>query len=688
VGSADFFFLNLSRVHRRIAWLDTIKSDEDAMKKIEENDSNRSISWYTEKTPDNAGTLTKEGQKHRENNKSNLWIIDSSAKERRTSLEMPSGSWAKLELQPEADGNLRLLCRYPTGSTDNIFSDHVEKTYIYILWHQSEAEGNYEMWYTLDGYESNAVTLHVIRGQEKMAMPPSSPVGSFAPARSIGFSAGGAKDISNFRENIKKGFLPLPTDVTFEGLAYGYYFQTVQAGECEKLFCPFYSYAVSKDPFSGELQSYLSVGLNSGITDFCKNKLNLVLVLDRSGSMGATFDQYYYDRFGNRMKAKANISDSTKMEIASQTVVNFLDHLKNDDRFGLIVFSDNAFLVEPLTPMKEKNAEKLRKRILEIREYGGTNMEIGMRKGAELFWKLRGTVPARDRKSDPEEYANRIIFLTDAMPNTGETKEEELLKIFRENMAHGIYTTFIGIGVDFNTGLVESMTKIQGANYYSIHSTEDFRKRMDEEFDYLVTPLVFDLQLHLESLGYKIEKVYGSPEADEATGEIMKVNTLFPSKMEERGVKGGVVLIKLRRISSEGKMKLKVTYRDKEGEQYGDEIDVKIGDHKSEFYQGSGVRKAILLSKYSDLLKNWLIDEMRNVKEEKKVQPSVTIESSIVVPMKLGTWERQSIPLNVSDHYKKLFKLFGAYFNKEMKALGDETLKQEQAVLEKLCGVG
>jgi len=31
-----------------------------------------------------------------------------------------------------------------------------------------------------------------------------------------------------------------------------------------------------------------------------------------------------------------------------------------------------------------------------------------------------------------------------------------------------------------------------------------------------------------------------------------------------------------------------------------------------------------------------------------------------------------------------LFKLFGAYFKKEIKALGDEALKQEQAVLEKL----
>ena len=45
--------------------------------------------------------------------------------------------------------------------------------------------------------------------------------------QNIGFSVGGAKDINNFRENIKNGYLPVPTDVTYEGLFYDYYFDTV-----------------------------------------------------------------------------------------------------------------------------------------------------------------------------------------------------------------------------------------------------------------------------------------------------------------------------------------------------------------------------------------------------------------------------------------------------------------------------
>ena len=94
---------------------------------------------------------------------------------------------------------------------------------------------------------------------------------------------------------------------------------------------------------------------------------------------------------------------------------------------------------------------------------------------------------------------------------------------------------------------------------------KEFRERMDDEFEYMVTPLVFDLQLRLEAQGWEIEKVYGSPEANEATGELMKVNTLFPSKTEGGETRGGIVLLKLNKTSGEGDLVLKVSYEDRNG---------------------------------------------------------------------------------------------------------------------------
>lgn len=675
--------------------------------------SDREYSWYSADKPDDAGKLVEEGQLLGQSEKNELWIVDLTGKAQRTSQEMPPASWYRLSILPKQSGKLNLFCRYPTGSIDLLLSGNVRSGRIYGAWYQTELEGDYEIWYTLDGAKSNSVPISVktpeivyenataapvaaAGGMPQMAMPaPAMAAGGVS--RSIGFSTGGAKDINNFRENIEQGYLPLPTDITYEGLFYDYYFDTGKAKECQKLFCPSYSYAVSRDPFSKESEQYLSVGLNSGITDFQRKKLNLVVVLDYSGSMGSPFDKYYYDRFGNKVNLKSDESGKTKMEIADQSVVALLNHLKEDDRFGLVIFSDNAFLVDPLTPVGDKDLGKLKEDILGIKEYSGTYMEAGMEKGTSLL----------DRYSDVDrsEYENRIIFLTDAMPNIGETGESDLLNMLESNAARGIYTTFIGIGVDFNTELVENITKIKGANYYSVHSSGEFKERMDDEFDFMVTPLVFDLQLDLDAQGYEIEKVYGSPEADLATGEIMKVNTLFPSKTEEGQVKGGMVLIKLKKLSPAGFLseessseggsskgglpggiiKLKVSYQDRNGVTDGDEAEVEMPETEPDFYQNSGIRKAVLLSRYADLLKDWTIDERNSAKSGRKVVPTVTLESGIVIPVDLGEWERQSLPLKVAEPYRKLFSVIETYFEEESQAVGDDNLQQEQIVLEKLA---
>jgi len=652
--------------------------------------------WYSPEAPEYEGRPTLQEQQragwittgHPQGQ--SLWIVDWTGQDVRTSLEIPRGYWCKLGLYPSAAGEMKLYVRYPTGTVDLILEGPVADGLVYEAWYLTEETGDYDLWFTVDEMPSNTVTLQVREGLEAeegfsgpamgrsgAASPVMYSTAPAAPSPSIGLSAGGAKDINNFRENIEQGYLPLPSDITYEGLFYDYYFQTGQQEECHKLFCPTYSYAISKDPFSGEPQHYLSVGLNSGITDFSRKKLNLVVVLDYSGSMGSPFDQYYYDRFGNKIVIdRSEVSEKSKMQIADQAVVDLLSHLTEEDRFGMVVFSDQAFIKDPLTSMVDKDPQKLKGRILEIQETYGTNMEAGMRRGTSLL--------DRYLQANKSEYENRIIFLTDAMPNLGETGESELLQMLKDNAEQGIYTTFIGIGVDFNTDLVENITKIKGANYYSVHSAPEFQKRMDEEFDFMVTPLVFDLRLDLDASGYRIEKVYGSPEAELASGEIMHVNTLFPSKAEGEEVKGGIILIKLKQLSPDNSLKLRVSYLDRNGTSDSDWAEVLIDDTAPDFYQNNGIRKAVLLTRYADLLKDWTLDERKAAATNQIVIPSVTLDYGIVIPIELGQWERQSLPLQVAPPYAKLFGIFGSYFEGESQAIGDESLEQEMAILQAL----
>ena len=487
---------------------------------------------------------------------------------------------------------------------------------------------------------------------------------------SMGLAVGGAQDINNFRTNIENGYLPIHTDVTYEGLFYDYYFDTGRGGaECNALFCPSYSYAASTDPFSEKREYYLSVGLNSGLkaSDFQRKDLNLVIVLDVSGSMSSPFDLYHYDD-----PSVLDPDIRTKMHIANEAVVGLLDHLGPDDNLGVVLFNDSAHLAKSLESMEFTDMEMLKANILGIYADGGTNMDAGMSLGTSLFGEVT------------DGYENRIIFLTDAMPNLGDITRKGMVEVASDNSRMGIHTTFIGIGVDFNTELVEALTKIRGANYYSVHSASEFKNRMVDEFELMVTPLVFDLEMNLEADGYEISGVYGSPEADRATGEIMKVSTLFPSRTEDGQTRGGIILLKLERVSDDAILVLSTTYEGVDGKPGESRVAVGLSPHDRDYYENTGIWKGVLLSRYADLMKAWILDERAALAEVPVVRPSFE-DAGIHVPdnsgWSLGPWERQSARLHVSDNYRELISVFRDYFDAEAASIGDQTLQQELDIL-------
>ncbi|MFW6272594.1 MAG: S-layer homology domain-containing protein [bacterium] len=509
----------------------------------------------------------------------------------------------------------------------------------------------------------------------------------------IGYSVGGAKDVNNFRENIKNDYLPLSTDLTYEGLFYDYYFDTGQKQECEKLFCPSFSQAISRDPFSDQNDYYLTVGLNSNIkqSDFERKPLDLVVVLDMSGSMDSSFTKYYYDRFGNEvlafdcdkpqseqseeeMENCAN-QDKTKMEVANESIVSLLDHLNEDDRFAMVLFDDESCYNEDFDYISEERKKAMKDRILKIEADGGTNMSAGINEANELFNNLEAI--------DEEEREKRIIMLTDAMPNTGYYDGNDILTMMEENAQKRIYTTLIGIGVDFNTELTEVISKTKGANYYSVHSPVEFSQRMDDEFEYMVTPLVFDLKLEVAATGYEIEKVIGAPLADIATGEILSVDTLFPSrrKSESNQARGGLILLKLKKTSDNASIFIKTSYEDRNGKFDQDKQEIIFNDQENEYFENNGIRKAILLSRYAALLKNWM--DFERYKSESPYNPDIFYDEGISLKnmIELSQTERQSMDLNVDLGYKKLFQDFKEYFENEAEILEDEELNREIEVL-------
>jgi len=507
---------------------------------------------------------------------------------------------------------------------------------------------------------------------------------SFTPSTKLGLAVGGAKDTNNFIANIKNGYLPKLDSITYEGQFYNHYFDTgLGAKECKELFCPTYSSAKRKNIFSNEEEYFLSVGLNSGINakDFKRKKLNLVVVLDISGSMGASFDSYYYDTNGNKIENKEKINKK-KITIAAEAIVAMLSHLKNDDRVGIVLFDNRAYRAKPLQLVGNSNKKVIRDHILALKEQGGTNWSAGYEEALKLF----------DTIDINKDYESRIVFLTDAMPNSGELRTDKLFGMAKKASKRGIHTTFIGIGVDFNNDLVEYVSKTKGANYFSVHSSSEFKKLLDKEFDYILIPLVYDLVLKLDSSKYKIDAVYGSPNANIATDEIMRVNTLFPSVTENSQTKGGIILLKLKKVG-EGSddIKLKVIYNDINGKKFSNAQTVKFNHKKGEYYDNSGIQKAILISDFVTIMKNWLIDARAGCNDNVKwiKQDYVTVmKRCMMFPPKrpiyptVKTWERKSCKLKVSDSYKKLFQVFRQHYLSQRQKLNNKLLQKELEILD------
>jgi Ca-activated chloride channel family protein len=292
-------------------------------------------------------------------------------------------------------------------------------------------------------------------------------------------------------------------------------------------------------------------------------------------------------------------------------------------------------------------------------------MDGGMRKASQMLGKYES--------ADASEYENRVIFMTDAMPNIGRTSDEGLLHMTEQNAQKGIHTSFVGMGVDFNTELVEAITSVKGANYFSVHSSKQFKNRMDRDFKYMVTPLVYNLTLRMDSDAYSIEKVYGSTAAEESTGRLMRVNTLFPSRSKDGETKGGVVLVKLDRKDS-GSVNLKVSYENREGKTMQNTQQIDFRNRNSQYFGNTGVRKAVVLSRYGELMKSWIEDGRGS--QEAATQSGLD-ERDRYRGGRLGQQERQSVPLFISDEYRERMRDFRRYLETEKEAIGDQALQQE-----------
>lgn len=299
----------------------------------------------------------------------------------------------------------------------------------------------------------------------------------------LGATPGGAQDIGYLRTVIEEGYVPLPFHLAVEGLFSEHDLPIGDDTPCQQLLCV--RTALGRAPVfgSGEMNFFLQLGFSSGLdpASFQRAPLNLVVVLDKSGSMS--------DGAGD---------ETSKMGAVKSALTGMVDRLTPNDRLAIVVFESEYQVLLDSTPVDDPLHVK--SLIATIEAGGGTNIEAGLRRGFEIAAE----------NSRPGERMDRVMLLTDALPNVGRTGEGEFLELVRQYAEQDIGLTTFGVGFNFGQELILELSRIRGGNYFFLEDNARIEEVFGQDFDYLVTPLAYDLHLELvPGSGYQTSEVYG-----------------------------------------------------------------------------------------------------------------------------------------------------------------------------------
>jgi Ca-activated chloride channel homolog len=166
--------------------------------------------------------------------------------------------------------------------------------------------------------------------------------------------------------------------------------------------------------------------------------VDAAFVLDRSGSM-----------------------NGGKLELAKTGVDLATAHLRDDDRAALVVYDDEVATLQPLACATPRLKASLRLALHGVDPGGSTFLSGGWMAGC----KELAEAPVMASADGRETRVRRVILLTDGLANVGIADPAELAKHAGELRRRGIATTTVGVGQDFDEGLLGAMAEAGGGHF-------------------------------------------------------------------------------------------------------------------------------------------------------------------------------------------------------------------------------
>ncbi len=154
-----------------------------------------------------------------------------------------------------------------------------------------------------------------------------------------------------------------------------------------------------------------------------------------------------------------------RLGLAKKSLNILTDELRDDDSVSLVTFSDEAETRLPMTRL-QGNRNKIRDAVAEMEAAQSTNVEAGIMRGYE-----------ESVKGHRKGVNNRVVLLSDALANTGDTNADGILeKIDSARREYGITLFGVGVGSDYGDAFMERLTNRGDGHTTYVGDEEQARK--------------------------------------------------------------------------------------------------------------------------------------------------------------------------------------------------------------------
>jgi len=206
--------------------------------------------------------------------------------------------------------------------------------------------------------------------------------------------------------------------------------------------------------------------------------LSLVIVLDRSGSMGG-------EPLANAKRAAAKL----------------VQQLTPGDAFSIVTYSDRDETVSEMAFATAEAKRRASAMIELIIDEGGTCISCGIDRGARELAASPITGGLR-----------RMVLISDGQASAGIHDRDELVEFAARTAGRGISISAVGVGLDFDEVTMVRLANVGHGNYYFVEDTAKLEQMLTRELGGLGDTFGTNVKLVLtDRSDTRIEEAYGFP---------------------------------------------------------------------------------------------------------------------------------------------------------------------------------